>query len=69
MTKNNSTRVATDPKGRLGLAISALQAVRGLCIEAANGRDYSGLSNVDADDMASLVGLIVDEMNDALGFE
>ncbi len=55
-----------DPDFRLDLAIGALDAVRSLCMEAANGQQCPSLHLVNPDNLASLIGLIVDEMSDAL---
>lgn len=47
---------------RFERAVSALNAVRGLCIDAAESR---ALNHTDPDDLAFLLGLIVDELRGA----
>lgn len=54
-----------DANCRLSLAIDALDAVRDLCCEAGNSQHGCGMSQVDADHFASLLGLIVHEMREA----
>jgi hypothetical protein len=50
---------------RLHLALNSLDAVHELCVEAANGQPTATLAHVGADNLASLLGLIVDEMRAA----
>lgn len=52
------------PEIRMDLAINALNAVSDLCCEAAHADKT--LANVNADNLACLLGLIIDEMRDAL---
>lgn len=51
---------------RLDLAVSALAAIRSFCVEAAN-KSMPVLAHVDADGLASLLGLVVQEMRAASG--
>ena len=55
---------SAEGQNRLHMALNALDAVRDLCIEAAQA-SRNTLGHVDADNFASLLGLIVDEMRTA----
>ncbi|WP_156839889.1 hypothetical protein [Novosphingobium aquimarinum] len=51
---------------RLSHAVGALSAIRGFCVEASNLR-MPTLGHVNADDFASLLGIIIQEMRVASG--
>lgn len=59
-TNNKADAARLDAISRLDLALGALDAVKELCNEAAGAQ--RGLHCVDGDNLACLLGLIINEM-------
>lgn len=64
-TAKQAMSAQIEGEGTLGTAIAALNAVVELCIEASEISKRTGMSQVDPDHMAALLGLILGELRKA----